>query len=130
MTVESFEITEEYLKRYADLNIEKKTIEKELNLIKKQLHEYLDETFGKKQKGEVRHGKYKVQRVIRSKVQYDEEKTVEKLEELNLADFLVKRPDTEKLEAAIKVDLVKEKDFEGCKTNKLTQAISVKEINP
>ncbi len=35
MTVESFEITEEYLKRYADLNIEKKTIEKELNLIKK-----------------------------------------------------------------------------------------------
>ncbi len=84
----------------------------------------------KKQKGEVRHGKYKVQRVIRSKVQYDEEKTVEKLEELNLADFLVKRPDTEKLEAAIKVDLVKEKDFEGCKTNKLTQAISVKEINP
>lgn len=130
MTVESFEITEEYLKRYADLNIEKKTIEKELNLIKKQLHEYLDETFGKKQKGEVRYGKYKVQRVIRSKVQYDEEKTVEKLEELNLADFLVKRPDTEKLEAAIKVDLVKEKDFEGCKTNKLTQAISVKEINP
>ncbi|PWU69577.1 hypothetical protein [Gracilibacillus dipsosauri] len=130
MTVESFEITEEYLKRYADLNIEKKTIEKELNLIKKQLHEYLDETFGKKQKGEVRHGKYKVQRVIRSKVQYDEEKTVEKLEELNLADFLVKRPDTEKLEAAIKVNLVKEKDFEGCKTNKLTQAISVKEINP
>lgn len=130
MTVESFEITEEYLKRYADLNIEKKTIEKELNLIKKQLHEYLDETFGKKHKGEVRHGKYKVQRVIRSKVQYDEEKTVEKLEELNLADFLVKRPDTEKLEAAIKVDLVKEKDFEGCKTNKLTQAISVKEINP
>ncbi|WP_408004840.1 hypothetical protein [Radiobacillus kanasensis] len=128
---ESFELTEELLKKYCDLNIQKKELEKEMNQIKKQIHNYLDDTFGKEQKGEVKLGKYKAQRIIRSSVHYDEEKTVQKLEELNLEDFilLVKQPDTKKLESAMKIDLVDEEEFVDCKTNKLSQAITVKELS-
>ncbi|WP_228275701.1 hypothetical protein [Gracilibacillus oryzae] len=128
MTGEPFELSEDILKKYDDLNKQKKTVEQELNLLKKQIHFYLDELFGKEQKGEVKRGNYKVQRVIRSTIQYDEEETVKKLEQLNLTDFLVKKPDTEKLEAAIKIELVKGEDFKDCKMQKLTQAITVKEI--
>ncbi|WP_233269556.1 hypothetical protein [Alteribacillus sp. YIM 98480] len=128
---ESFELTEETLKKYYELNIQKKRLEKEMNRIKKQIHNYLDDTLGKEQKGELKRGKYKAQRVIRSSITYDEEKTIKKLEELNLEDFIlqVKRPDTEKLEAAMTIDLVEEKDFVDCKTNKLSQAITVKELS-
>ncbi|SFL59339.1 hypothetical protein SAMN04487943_102364 [Gracilibacillus orientalis] len=128
---QSFELSEDILKKYYELNIEKKELEKEMNQIKKQIHHYLDETFGKEQKGEVKQGKYKAQRVIRSSVYYDDEMTVQKLEELNLEDFilLVKQPDTEKLEAAMRIDLVKEEEFENCKTNKQSQAITVKELS-
>ncbi|QGH33674.1 hypothetical protein GI584_06420 [Gracilibacillus salitolerans] len=124
------ELTEEMLKEYYDLNNQKKELEKEMNQIKKQIHNYLDVTFGKEQKGEVQKGKYKAQRIIRSSVNYDEEKTVQKLEELNLEDFIlqVKQPDTEKLEAAMKIDIVKEEEFKDCKMNKLSQAITVKEL--
>ncbi len=126
-----YNLTEDLLKRYYDLNIQKKELEKEMNHMKKQIHQYFDEAIGREQKGEVKLGKYKVQRVIRSSITYDEEKTVKKLEALNLEDFilLVKRPDTEKLEAAIKIDLVKEDEFLDCKTNKVSQAITVKELS-
>ncbi|MGN8646567.1 hypothetical protein ACTNEO_11205 [Gracilibacillus sp. HCP3S3_G5_1] len=128
---QSVELSEEVLQKYYELNNQKKELDKQLKEVKKQIHHYLDEAFGMKQKGEVKRGKYKAQRVIRSSVHYDEEKTVQKLEQLNLEDFivLVKQPDTEKLEAAMKVDLVKEEDFADCKTNKLTQAITVKELS-
>ncbi|QDP41153.1 hypothetical protein [Radiobacillus deserti] len=127
----SIELSEDLLKKYYDLNTQKKVLDNELNQLKKQIHDYLDETVGKEQKGEIKRGKYKAQRVIRSSVQYDNEKTVQKLEELKLNDFIlvVKRPDTEKLEAAMKIDLVKEEEFIDCKTNKLSQAITVKEIS-
>lgn len=128
---QSVELSEEVLQKYYDLNNQKKELDKQMKEVKKQIHDYLDEAFGMKQKGEVKRGKYKAQRVIRSSVHYDGEKTVQKLEQLNLEDFivLVKQPDTEKLEAAMKIDLVKEEDFADCKTNKLTQAITVKELS-
>ncbi|MBB6452595.1 uncharacterized membrane protein YgaE (UPF0421/DUF939 family) [Salirhabdus euzebyi] len=128
---ESFELSEETLKKFYDLNMQKKEIEKEMNQIKKEIHHYLDKTVGKEQKGEVKRGKYKAQRVIKSSTNYDEEKTVRKLENLKLTDFImeVRLPDTEKLEAAMKIDLVKEEDFLDCKTNKLMQAITVKEMS-
>ncbi|MDL4841749.1 hypothetical protein [Aquibacillus rhizosphaerae] len=127
----SFDISEETLKKYYDLNTQKKVLEGEMNQIKKQIHSFLDESFGKEQKGEVKRGKYKAQRTIRSSVNYDEEKTVQKLEELNLEDLIlqVKRPDTEKLDAAFKIDLVNEDAFADCKTNKLSQSITVKELS-
>ncbi|ENH96129.1 hypothetical protein J416_12447 [Gracilibacillus halophilus YIM-C55.5] len=128
---ESLEITEGLLKKYHDLNREKKEIEKKLNQMKKQLHHYFDETVGKEQKAEVKRGPYKAQRVIRSSVQYNDEKTIQKLEELNLQDFIlvVKQPDTEKLEAAMKLDLVDQDAFADCKKQKHSQAITIKEEN-
>ncbi|WP_208588755.1 hypothetical protein [Gracilibacillus suaedae] len=124
-------LSEEMLKKYYDLNFQKKELEKEMNQIKKQIHHCLDEQFGKQQKAEVQLGKYKAQRIIRSSVHYDQEKTVQKLEELNLEDFIlqVKQPDTDKLEAAMKIDLVNEEEFRDCKRNKLSQAITVNELS-
>ncbi|WP_163581465.1 hypothetical protein [Gracilibacillus saliphilus] len=128
---ESSNLSEEMLKKYYDLNLQKKELEKEMNQIKKQIHHCLDEQFGKQQKAEVQLGKYKAQRIIRTSAHYDQEKTVQKLEELNLEDFIlkVKQPDTEKLEAAMKIDLVNEEEFQDCKMNKLSQAITVKELS-
>lgn len=120
-------ITENELKRYFDLNKQKKEIEQEMNHLKKLFHQFLDHSFGKEQKGEILRGNYKAQRQIRSSVNYHDEETVQKLEELNLKEFILKRPDIEKIEAAVKVGLVDEKSFEDCKDTKFTQAIVVKE---
>ncbi len=123
-------LTTDMLKRYFELNNQKKKIDNELKLLKNNLHEILDESIGKEQKGELQRGDYKIQRQIRSSISYIDEKTVAKLEELNLNDCIihVKRPDTNKLEAAIKLGLVEENEFEGCKKTKVTQALVVKEL--
>lgn len=124
----SVSITEEELKKFYELNKQKKVIEQEMNRLKKHFHQFLDDLIGKEQKGEFQLGNYKVQRQIRSSTNYHEENTVLKLEELNLLEFIVKRPDTEKIEAAIKVGLIEETAFEECKETKLTQALVVKEM--
>ncbi|SET21148.1 hypothetical protein SAMN05216389_1071 [Oceanobacillus limi] len=126
---EASTITEEDIKRYYDLNNQKKDIEQEMRYLKKKFHEVLDDSFGKESKGEIQRGNYKVQRQIRSSIRYDDENTIQKLEDLNLNDFIVevRRPDTEKLESAINLGLVEEKDFSDCKKSKLTQTIVVKE---
>lgn len=123
------QITENELQRYHDLNRQKKEIEHEMNQMKKQFHAMLDDTFGKLQKGEIQYGGYKLQRQIRTSISYHDEDTVQKLENLNLGDFIVvkKRPDTEKLEAAIELGLVEEKEFSDCKRKKQTQTIVVRE---
>ncbi|MFA1819279.1 hypothetical protein ACDX78_03565 [Virgibacillus oceani] len=123
------EITKEDLERYYTLRQQKTEIEKEMNQLKKKLHGYFDEHAGEKQKGSITLGPYQASRQIRSSVQYNKEETIEKLEELNLKDFVIveKTPDTEKLEAAIKLGLVEKEPFEDCKNTKLTQAIVVKE---
>ncbi|SHG50338.1 hypothetical protein [Ornithinibacillus halophilus] len=122
-------VTEDDIKRYYELNNQKKDIQQEMNYLKKKFHQLLDESFGKEQKGEIQRGNYKLQRQIRSSVKYDDENTVKKLDELNLNDFVVeiRQPDTEKLESAIKLGLVEDKDFTDCKKTKITQTIVVKE---
>jgi len=124
------EVTKEDLERYYTLRQQKTEMEKEMNQLKKRIHDYFDEHAGKKQKGSITLGGYQASRQIRSSVQYDKEETVEKLEELNLKDFIImeKTPDTEKLEAAMKIGLVDKETFEDCKNTKLTQAILVREL--
>ncbi|GGA89553.1 hypothetical protein [Ornithinibacillus halotolerans] len=126
---EVIDITEEEIKRYFDLNKQKKEIETTMNELKKKFHDVLDNSFGKKEKGEIQRGRYKLQRQIRSSVNYDEEGTVKKLEELNLKEFIVERkvPDTDKLESALKLGLVEENDFIEQKKVRITQSIVVKE---
>ncbi|WP_164214734.1 host-nuclease inhibitor Gam family protein [Virgibacillus sp. YIM 98842] len=123
-------VTAEDLERYYTLRKQKTEMEKEINELKKKIHDYFDNHVGEKQKGSVTLGDYQASRQIRSSVHYDREETVEKLEKLNLKDFIIveEKPDTEKLEAAIKVGLVEKDAFADCKNTKLTQAIVVKEV--
>lgn len=127
---DSFTITEKELKRYFYLNQQKREITQEINHLKKLFHQALDKTLGKNEKGEIECGRYKIQRQVRQSTSYRNEETVQMLIDLNLEDFIqvVRRPDKEKLEAAIKLGLVDKKDFEKFKQTKLTQAIIVKEI--
>lgn len=122
-------VTEEDLERYFTLRKQKAEMEKEINQLKKKFHDYFDEHVGKNQKASVTLGGYQASRQIRSAVQYNKKETIEKLEDLNLKDFIMveKTPDTEKLEAAIKLGLVEKEQFEDCKHTKMTQAIVVKE---
>lgn len=121
-------ISEADMKRFFELTQQKKEIERELNILKKQFHDVLDSSFGKQQKGEIQNGLYKVQRQIRQSISYHPEKTLQKLEALNLGDFIevVKRPNTDKLEAAIRLGLVEGEEFEDCTKTRMTQAIAVK----
>ncbi|APC49957.1 hypothetical protein BME96_17895 [Virgibacillus halodenitrificans] len=125
----SVRISEADLERYYILSKQKKEIEQEMKQLKKDFNLNLDDSIGKDQKGEVTCGSYKLQRQVRTAVGYNQELTVQKLEQLNLHDFIIveKLPDTEKLEAAIKIGLVEETAFTPCKTNKTTTAIVVKE---
>ncbi len=122
-------ITEEEMKRYVELNKRKKEIEQEMNDLKKKFHDALDSSFGKQGKGEIRQGNYKLQRQIRTAVNYDDIGTVRRLEELNLKEFIIetKIPDTEKLESALNLGLVEEEDFKEHKKVRVTQSIIVKE---
>src|SRR5699024_7413761 len=115
-------ITEKELKRYYQLNHQKKEIDQELNQLKKLFHKSLDERFGKNEKGEIECGNYKIQRQIRQSTNYRNDETVQKLIELNLEDFIkvVKQPDKEKLESGIKLGLVDKKEFEQFKQTKIT----------
>lgn len=122
-------ITEKDMKRYYDLNQKKKEIENEMNGLKKKFHGVLDGSFGKQAKGEIQRGNYKLQRQIRTASSYDDNGTVEKLEELNLKEFIIetKIADTDKLDSAIKLGLVEESDFKELKKTRITQTIVVKE---
>lgn len=126
---ESFSITEKSLERYYYLNQQQKEITQELNYLKKLFHKALDKELGKYEKGKIEYGGYIIQRQIRESTNYRNEETVQKLSNLNLEDFIqvIRSPDKDKLEAAIKLGLVDEKDFEGLKETKFTQAIIVKE---
>ncbi|WP_243300384.1 hypothetical protein [Bacillus litorisediminis] len=123
-------ITKEMLIEYERLNQSKKEIEAQMNHLKKYFHAYFDETVGENEKGELVLEGYKLQRLIRSVEQFDEEKTVERLEELNMKDLIqiVKRPDEEKIHAAINLGFLKKEDIEECILSKKTGAISVKAL--
>lgn len=123
-------VSEEDVKRYDILNKQKKELEQEMNRLKKKFHTYLDEELGKDKAGEISRGHYELKRQIRSSIAYETDLTIKKLEEANLQDFVLieKKPDTEKLEAAIKLGLVEKEIFEECKKIKSTQAIVVKEV--
>lgn len=122
-------VLEAEVKRYFELMKQKKDVEQEMNDLKKKFHDILDATFGKQTKGEIKLGHYKLQRQIRTSINYDNEGTVQQLEQLNLRDFIIERKvvDTEKLESAISLGLVEEEDFKEHKSTKVTQSIVVKE---
>jgi len=124
-----FTITEKELKKYYNLNKQKKEIDQQLNHLKKLFHQALDKETGQNQKAEIECGQFKLQRQIRQTVSYRNDETIKKLIALNLEDFIKieRRPDKEKLEAGIKLGLVDAKEFEDYKQTRITQALIVKE---
>lgn len=128
--VQQLEITEEMVERYYELQKEAKKIDKQLNDLKKVFHQYFDLKVGENQKGELLFRKFKLQRNIRVSEKFHEEKTIEKLEKLNLLDCIktIKEPDEEKINAAISLGIVDKSEFDDCKQRKTTSAILVKEI--
>jgi hypothetical protein len=118
-------VTEEMLEKFYRLNQKKKEIDSAMNELKKQFHHYFDETVGENLKGQVTVGDYKLQRQVRTTEKYNEDKTVEKLEVLQLQDLLVKKPDNDKIKAAISLGILKEADLDECRIVSVSPAISV-----
>ncbi|MFD1737233.1 hypothetical protein ACFSCX_11785 [Bacillus salitolerans] len=121
-------ISEEYVAKYVELNEQAKRIKEEMDKIKQVFHTYFDELCGMNEKGEFNIGDYFLQRQIRITNAFDEERLVEKLEALKLGDCIeyVKKPNEQKLEAAIQLGLISEEDIKEYRLSKRTQAISVK----
>jgi hypothetical protein len=123
------QITEAMVERYFLLNSEAKRIEEELKQIKKHFHQYFDAKFGENEKGEASIGTFNIQRRIQLKRDYADDKTVQRLEDLQFTDCIrtVKTPDREKIDAAISLGLLASSDLTDCMVEKVTPSIWVKE---
>ncbi|MEW9676720.1 hypothetical protein ABRT01_11115 [Lentibacillus sp. L22] len=123
-------ITQETLGKYYKLNRKKKEIEKEMNQLKNLFNTYFDQQVGANTKGEITDGGYKLQRQIRTTEKFNEQMTVDRLEDLKLNDLIkvVKKPDKEKINSAISLGLLDEKDLDDCRDTTYTAAITVREV--
>ena len=123
-------ITAEMVGKYHELSLQVKRIEGELDELKKVFHQFFDMQLGEEEKGEYEIGEFKLQRQIRESEGYHEINTVKVLEELNLTDCIqiVKKPDKEKIDAAITLGLLSSKDLAECIHRKVTKAIVVKKV--
>ncbi|MBY7144618.1 hypothetical protein KFZ56_16480 [Virgibacillus sp. NKC19-3] len=123
-------ITADKLARYYTLNNKKKEIEQEMTNLKKEFHTYFDNEVGVNNKGELVDGGYKLQRQIRKSEKFNEERTVNRLEEMQMNDLIkvVRKPDSEKINSAVKLGLLREEDLDGCRVTNYSAAISVKEV--
>ncbi|WP_462413517.1 hypothetical protein [Neobacillus sp. Marseille-QA0830] len=125
-------ITGDMLVRYYELNKRKKEIELEMNGLKEVFQDYLNHLAGFDQKAEITISGYKLQRQIRKTEKYKEEETVKKLEEMQLNDLIqvVKKPDDQKIKAALSLGLVSPDQLDGCIVTTISPAISVKPLTP
>ncbi|PWA05143.1 hypothetical protein DCC39_18335 [Pueribacillus theae] len=123
-------ISEKDLEKYYELSESKKEIEKKLKELNQAFHLYFDETVGENQKGERNIGQYKIQRQIRQSNDFNDEKTVLRLEELNLHDCIqvIKKPDKQKINSALTLGIIEDAQINDCRMSKSTKAIIVKKI--
>lgn len=123
-------MTEKDLQRYYELTEQAKKMDKELKALKKQFNLYFDELVGEQEKAEACLGEYKIQRQIRHSESFDDEKTVQRLEELGLNECIeqVKKPIKEKIEAEITLGLLDAQAIEDCRVHKTSKAIIVKKV--
>ncbi|UAL49251.1 hypothetical protein [Sutcliffiella horikoshii] len=124
-------VTAEMIEKYYECNKQKREIEKQMEELKERFHLYFDKSFGEDEKAEVVMGGYKLQRQVRKSEKYSDE-TISKLEALKMTDLIktVKKPDDAKIKAAIQLNLINEKDLEGCLVTSSSLAISVKPLTP
>lgn len=122
-------INETLVERYYLLSEQAKEIEKELKQLKKLFNVYFDARVGPENSGEVEFSRYILKRQIR-KSEKLLPAVVEKLEDLNLTDCIVteKKPDQEKIKAAIQLGFLNEEDIEEFRQRKFSSAIIVREL--
>ncbi|AZB41655.1 hypothetical protein CEF21_04715 [Bacillus sp. FJAT-42376] len=115
--------------RYRAVSLQIKELESELGQLKEELHAYFDGRFGENQKGKAQIGDYVVQRQIRSTEAYTDDTLVARLEELRMEDCIrtVKKPDKEKIDAALTLGILSGEQLKGCILQKLSKALVVKE---
>ncbi len=120
------------LVKYYELNKKKKEIELEMNQLKDTFHDYFNNLVGTDLKAEVTINGYKLQRQIRKVEKYNEEVTVQRLEELQMSDLvqIVKKPDDVKIKSALQLGLLNEQQLDGCIVTTYSPAISVKTLTP
>ena len=125
-------MTEEMVQNYYDLNKKKKEIEAEMNQLKMIFHDYFDNKVGNLVKGEIILNGYKLQRQIRKIEKFDDEVTIQRLEELKMNDLIqiVKKPDAVKIKSALNLGFLQPNDLEGCIITTSSAAISVKPTTP
>ncbi|WP_077213489.1 hypothetical protein [Bacillus dakarensis] len=121
-------ITKEMLQRFEQLNLQKKKIDKQLNDMKKVFNDFFDQSVGENIKGEFTIEEYQIQRQVRKTEKFEQEKTIKRLEDLNMMDLIQKRPDEDKIKSALNLGLLKEEDIKGCLSINTTKAIYVKKI--
>ncbi|MFC3039740.1 hypothetical protein ACFOGI_05710 [Virgibacillus xinjiangensis] len=123
-------ITEDMLARFHELHRRRKEIDQEMNQLKEDFHAYFDEQVGTNVKGELIEGNFKLQRQVRRSDRFVDDATISRLEELNMEDLIkvVKKPDGDKINAAVELGLLNERDLDGCKISKYSPAITVKEV--
>ncbi|MED4206481.1 hypothetical protein [Neobacillus mesonae] len=128
---ESF-ITGEMLIKYYELNKQKKEIELEMNNLKDMFQEYFNQLIGEERKGEIIVNGYKLQRQIRKTEKYKDEETVKMLEDLKLNDLIqvIKKPDEQKIKAALNLGLLNAEQLDSCITTTYSPAITVKPLTP
>lgn len=122
------EITKNMLWEYNRLNEEKKDIETKLSNMKDIFNLYFDANVGENEKGELVIEDLKLERQIRKVEKFNDAKTVDRLESLNMLDLvqIIKRPDEEKVKAALNLGFLTKEDLEDCISLKTTGAIYVK----
>jgi hypothetical protein len=125
-------MTGDMLIKYYELNKKKKEIELELNELKDLFHHYFDSKVGTNDKAEVTINGYKLQRQIRKSEKFNDDLTIQKLEELKMNDLIqvIKKPDDVKIKAALNLGLINPIDLEGCIITSFSPAISVKPVTP
>ncbi|MEH7306683.1 hypothetical protein [Neobacillus drentensis] len=125
-------ITGEMLVKYYELNKQKKEIELEMNDLKDTFQHYFNHLVGSDHKGEITISGYKLQRQIRKTEKYNEAETIKRLDELQMNELIqvVKKPDDEKIKAALQLGFLKPEHLEGCIISTTSPAITVKPITP
>ncbi|CAG9621842.1 hypothetical protein [Sutcliffiella rhizosphaerae] len=126
------QVTADLIQEFYECLKRKKKLEQRMGELKEKFHHYFDEKFGQDEKAEIVMGAYKLQRQVRKTEKYKEEETVEKLEALNMEELIkvTKKPDDEKIKAAIQLNLLKEEDVKDFLVTSSTLAIAVKPLTP
>lgn len=118
------------LERFYNLQEMKKEIDAELGDLKKEFNQLLDESVGENRAGEFVEAGYQLKRQIRKTEKYDEERTVQLLEDLQMEDLIetVRRPDKTKIHAAIELGLIRGEQLEDIIVRQYSRVLQVKQV--